>query len=207
MVLLSWIGAEQLSEKGGENILGYLEVLPKVHEKRYGTINKCRWLNSKTCEDLSTTRDSLEYKYVQRLLPLNWCGWGKAVCKNCIVRKETKMTWGEGENKKLIPLLDFKIKLLKDVRGNSSLYNCKQASLDCTCSKNITCTGSEEYCAKMSCDHSSLCKCTVEKAIKEVTTENEGRLTIAPHIYSYFISAHSLIQLKAQQQLSSLSVS
>ena len=130
MVLLSRIDAELLSEKGGENILGYLEVLPKVHKKRYATINKCRWRSSKTCENLSNTHDSREYRYIQSLLPEIWCGWGKAVCQNCIISKETKMTWGDSDFRGVVPLQDFKINLLKDINGNNSFYKCNQASLD-----------------------------------------------------------------------------
>ena len=109
------------------------------------------------------------------------------VCQNCTKGKETNMTWGESDNRKLVPVLDFNIKLLENKAGDSSFYKCHQASLDCTCSKNISCAGNEQYCAEISCDNSSLCKCTVKKAIKEVSTERDGKSMIAPHIYSYFI--------------------
>ena len=83
IIFLLWqIDLIQSKLKGNEDILDYLKALPKIHEKRYANINKCQWWDSATCESLSTTHDSLEYKYIQKLLPENWCGWGKAICRN-----------------------------------------------------------------------------------------------------------------------------
>ena len=73
------LGTIQAKMRGNEEILDYLKALPKVHEKRYAIINKCRWWKSETCKSLSETNDSPEYKYIQRMLPINWCGWGKAI--------------------------------------------------------------------------------------------------------------------------------
>ena len=89
LLVACWAFKGQCSE-----IKKFLDELPKYTFEELKQVTKCRWWDEYICTNISELSSdpqnlsNLEYRFIQKYLPDDWCCWASSNCQDCVVGRD-----------------------------------------------------------------------------------------------------------------------